>query len=159
MATPPGPADPARDNPTEADPAQANPAQANPAQGDPAQDDPAGERPRTPWARRFGVHSAGRWQVENSSGLHPKYPDIDPENYGKLPAEADADPLEGLDMPDDAALDRLFLDEADQRSRLCGLPMYQVVEFNQHMPVESDLRERVNEAGWHPVFAKVRGGS
>lgn len=171
MSTP-GPADPAGGNPAEAGPAQAGPAQANPAQAnpaqdnstqanpaqdDPAQDDPVGERPRTPWAARFGVHSAGRWQVENSSGLHPRYPDIEPENYGQLPAEADADTIEGLDMPDDAALDRLFLDEADQRSRLCGLPMYQAVEFNENMPLESDLRERVNEASWHPVFDKVRG--
>lgn len=158
MATP-GPADPAGGNPAQANPAQANPAQENPAQDDPAQDDPVGERPRTPWAQRFGVHSAGRWKTENSSGLHPECPNIDPENYVDLPPEAEADPIEALDMPNDTALDKLFLDEADQRSRLCGMPMYQAVVFNDNMPVESELRERVDESTWHPVFEKVRGGS
>lgn len=149
-----GPADPAGENP-----AQGNPAQENPPQEDPSQDDPVGERPRTPWAARFGVHSAGRWRTENSSGLHPDCPNIDPENYVDLPPEAEADPIVALEMPDDAALDKLFLDEADQRSRLCGLPMYQAVVFNDNMPVEDGLRERVNESSWHPVFQKVREGS
>ncbi|KAI7775330.1 hypothetical protein LA080_007047 [Diaporthe eres] len=146
-----GPADPAGENPS-----QGNPAQENPPQQDPRQDDPVGERPRTPWAARFGVHSAGRWRTENSSGLHPDCPNIDPENYVDLPPEAEADPVVALEMPDDAALDKLFLDEADQRSRLCGLPMYQAVVFNDNMPVEDGLRERVNESSWHPVFQKAR---
>lgn len=145
--------------PGPADPAGGDPAQGSPAQENPAQNDPVGERPRTPWAARFGVHSAGRWSTENSSGLHPDCPNIDPENYVDLPPEAEADPIVALDMPDDTALDKLFLDEADQRSRLCGLPMYQAVVFNDNMPVEDGLRERVNESGWHPVFAKVREGN
>ncbi|KAG6365740.1 hypothetical protein INS49_007351 [Diaporthe citri] len=150
MATP-GPADPAG-----GDPAQGNPAQQQPAQENPPQDGPVGERPRTPWAARFGVHSAGRWKTENSSGLHPDCPNIGPENYVDLPPEAEADPIVALEMPDDDALDKLFLDEADQRSRLCGLPMYQAVVFNDNMPVEDGLRERVDESSWHPVFAKAR---
>lgn len=97
--------------------------------------------------------------TQNSSGLHPECPNIDPGNYLDLPPEAEADPIEALEMPDDVALDKLFLDEADQRARLCGIPMYQAVVFNDNMPVEDGLRERIDEPMWHPVFAKVREGS
>lgn len=158
MATP-GPADPAQGNPAQDDPPQGSSIQDNPAQDDPAQDDPVGERPRTPWAARYGVHSAGRWKIQNSSGLHPEYPNIDPEKIGDLPPEADTENIEALEMPDDAALDELFLDEAEQKSRLCGFPMYQAAVFNQNMPVDTNMRERIEESQWHPVFAKVREAS
>lgn len=158
MATP-GPADPAGANPAQGNPAQDDPPQGDLAQDNPTQDDPVGERPRTPWAERYGVHSAGRWRIQNSSGLHPEYPGIDPEKIGDLPPEADTEKIEALEMPDDAALDELFLDEAEQKSRLCGFPMYQAVVFNQNMPVDTNMRERIDESQWHPVFAKVRDGS
>lgn len=125
---------------------------------DPARDNPAQERPRTPWAERFGVHSYGRWKLERSSGLHPAYPDIPVDNLEELPPEADASPIVALDMPDDAAMDRLFSDEAEQKSRLDGFPMYQAVVFNKYMPVHSSLTGRVDEASWLPFFEKVRGG-
>lgn len=149
MATP-GQADPAGD-----EPAGNNPAQDPPAEDPPAQDDPVGERPRTPWAARFGVHSSGRWKIENSSGLHPQYPNIDPENIRDLPPEAEANPIVPIEMPDDAALDRLFLDEAEQKARLAGFPMYQAAVFNEFMPMGADLWGRVDESSWLPVLAKV----
>lgn len=158
MATP-GPSDPAGGNPAGGNPAQGSPAQDDPAQDDPAQDDPVGERPRTPWAARYGVHSAGRWKIQKSSGLHPEYPNIDPDKIGDLPPEAGTEKIEALEMPDDAALDELFLDEAEQKSRLCGFPMYQAAVFNQNMPVDTNMREHIEESQWHPVFAKVRDGS
>lgn len=154
MATP-GPSDPAGGNPAQGNPAQDDPLQGSPAQDNPAQDDPVGERPRTPWARRYGVHSAGRWKIQKSSGLHPEYPNIDPDKIGDLPPEADTEKIEALEMPDDAALDELFLDEAEQKSRLCGFPMYQAAVFNQNMPVDTNMREHIEESQWHPVFAKV----
>ncbi|KAI3396228.1 hypothetical protein diail_366, partial [Diaporthe ilicicola] len=113
--------------------------------------------PLTPWAVRFGVADGFPWQDENSSGLHPKYPDIDLRYIDLLPAEATLYASTGttIPQPSDPDVDRLFLDEKYQASQTNGYYSWQALLFNS-LRGNPPPNMNVSEDNWLPIFAKKR---